>query len=157
MPISDYMRQLREKVGNDLLMMPAVSAIITNEQGEILLQKRSDNLQWSTPGGAIDPGEEPAQALVREVLEETGLEVVPDYIIGVYGGHDHFLTYPNGDAVAIISIVFACHPVGGTLKINDDESLELRYFPYDALPPLHARYETRLQQSLKDDKRAHFR
>jgi 8-oxo-dGTP pyrophosphatase MutT (NUDIX family) len=157
MPMSPYMRRMRSKIGTDLLMMPAVSAIIMDDDGKILLQRRSDNGKWSTPGGAIDPREEPADAIVREVYEECNLKVVPERIIGVYGGEDHLLTYPNGDQVAIISIVFLCKIIGGTLKINDDESLELRYFAPDDLPQLHSRYAIRIHAALQNTSKIHFR
>jgi 8-oxo-dGTP diphosphatase len=86
MPMSPYIAELRSKVGHSLLMMPGAAAFIRNDQGEILLQRRSDTGQWVLPGGAIDPDEEPADAVVREVWEETRLKVVPDKLIGVYGG-----------------------------------------------------------------------
>ena len=145
MAMSTYMKNLREKVGNDLIMMPAVSAIIMDDEGKILLQQRSDNKQWATPGGAIDPKEEPADAIIREVFEETGLHIIPEHIIGVYGGEENFMVYPNGDEVSIISIVFKCTIKGGTLRINDDESIDLRFFAFDNLPTLHPRYRIRIE------------
>lgn len=157
MPIPDHIRRLREKIGNDLIMMPGASAIVINEQGEILLHRRSDNGQWATPAGVIEPGEEPAETVIREVFEETGVEVVAERIIGVYGGKDHMLAYPNGDEVAVISIVFLCRPIGGAPTVNDDESLEVRYFPPDQLPDMPERYRVRVEQALKQEREAHFR
>ena len=74
MPASDYILRLREKIGHDLIMMPSTVAIIRNEQDEVLLQRRSDDSSWALPGGALDPGEEVAACVIREVLEETALE-----------------------------------------------------------------------------------
>ena len=65
MPASDYVKKLRAHVGHDLLMFPTVSAVVRNDRGEILLGQRSDNRQWSVIAGLIDPGEQPADALVR--------------------------------------------------------------------------------------------
>ena len=120
MPISEYVAALRAKIGTDLLMTPGVAAVIFNERREILLQLRSDNHRWGLPGGAVDPGEDPADAVAREVMEETGLSVEPVRIVGVYGGPSLLVTYPNGDQIAVISIVFECRVVAGELRTDDD-------------------------------------
>ncbi len=65
---------------------------------------------------------------MREIREETALEVVPERIVGVYSGPEFVVRYPNGDEAAILSITFACRPVAGEPRVNDDESLEIRYF-----------------------------
>ncbi len=158
MPISEYVAGLRAKIGTDLLMTPGVAAIIFNERREILLQLRSDNHRWGLPGGAVDPGEDPADAVAREVMEETGLAVEPVRIIGVYGGPSLVVTYPNGDQVAVTSIVFECRVLAGELRTDDDESLDLQYFPTDALPESFAdRYRIRLEHALRFDSPAAFK
>lgn len=157
MPMSDYIRRLRASVGAEMLLIPGVTGVVINSAGEVLLQRRSDNGEWGLPGGAIDPGEEPADAVVREVLEETGVHVVPERLVGVYSGPDHHFWYPNGDEVVIVSIVFACRPIGGEPRVNDDESFEVRYFPRGALPHMDARHHFRIAQALRGDPRAHFR
>jgi 8-oxo-dGTP pyrophosphatase MutT (NUDIX family) len=157
MGMSEYIAGLRAKVGHDLIMIPGVAAIIPNDAGEVLLQRRSDNGQWGLPGGAIDPGEEPAEAVVREVHEETGLLVQPTRIVGVYGGHDLMLTYPNGDQIATISILFRCQVTGGQLRLDNDETLELRYFPLHQLPtPFMAHHRPRIERALHDAPEAAF-
>jgi mutator protein MutT len=138
------MKSLRDRVGTRLLLMPGVSAVIRNEAGAILLHRREDDGGWSLPAGAVDPGESPAQSIVREVREETGLDVVPERILGVFGGLPFRHTYPNGDEVEYTVIVFACRVVGGALEAQDGESLELRYFPPEELPPLEAPYPPEL-------------
>lgn len=134
MPASDYILHLREKIGHALLMMPSAAAVIRNEQHEILLHQRSDNGQWSLPGGAMEPGEEATETVIREVFEETGLKVIPVGLVGVYSGPDNILTYPNGDQISVVSITFECKVIGGELSTDNDESLALQYFPFDALP-----------------------
>jgi 8-oxo-dGTP pyrophosphatase MutT (NUDIX family) len=156
MPISPYMRDLRAKIGHDVLLQPGVAAVIIDAAGHVLLQRRSDDGQWGLPGGAMEPGEEPAQTLVREIREETALEVVPERIVGVYGGPDFRVRYPNGDEAAILSITFACRPIAGEARVNDDESLEIRYFPPDALPPMAPRHRMRIADALRHDPRARF-
>jgi len=157
MPISDYLRALRAKIGHDLLLTPGVAAVIINDRGEVLLQRRSDDGRWGLPGGAMEPGEEPAETLVREIREETALEVVPERIVGVYSGPEFRVRYGNGDETMIVSITFACRPVSGEPRVNDDESLEVRYFTPDALPAMERRHHMRIEDALRSDPRARFR
>ena len=157
MPISNYLRNLRDKVGNTRLFLVGVTGVVINDAGEILLHLRSDNGQWSLPGGALEPGEEPADAVVREVWEETGVKVVPERIVNVSSGADHLVKYPNGDEAIIMSVTFACRPIGGEPCVNDDESLEVRYFSVDTLPQLAERHRFRIEQALRNDSRTHFR
>lgn len=157
MGISDYLHDLRAKIGHDLLLTPGVAAVILNEAGHVLLQRRSDDGEWGLPGGAMEPGEEPAESLVREIREETALEVVPERIVGVYSGPEFVVRYPSGDEAAILSITFACRPVAGEARVNDDESLEIRYFAPDALPAMPPRHRMRIEDALRNDPRARFR
>jgi 8-oxo-dGTP pyrophosphatase MutT (NUDIX family) len=139
MPISEYMRSLREHIGQRLVLTPGVTAIVRDEEGRVLLQRRAEDGRWGLPGGAIEPGEAPAQALVREVFEETGLLVRPERLLGVFGGNERFhITYRNGDAVEYTIVTFECRVVGGTLSARDGESLELRYFPPEEVASLAA-------------------
>jgi 8-oxo-dGTP pyrophosphatase MutT (NUDIX family) len=157
MPLSPYLRELRARIGHAVLLQPGVAAIIFDAAGRVLLQRRSDNGEWGLPGGIMEPGEEPAETLVREIREETALEVVPERIVGVYSGPEFVVRYPNGDEAAILSITFACRPVAGEARVNDDESLEIRYFALDALPAMPPRHRMRIQDALRNDPRARFR
>ncbi|GAB7230761.1 hypothetical protein VrSk94_44560 [Vibrio rotiferianus] len=96
MSVSHYIKELRSKVGNQVLMIPGVAAVILNESNKLLLQKKSDG-SWSLPAGMIEPAESPSQAVVREVREETGLKVKVERVLGVFGGEGFGFTYPNGD------------------------------------------------------------
>jgi 8-oxo-dGTP pyrophosphatase MutT (NUDIX family) len=154
MGISPYIATLREKVGNDLLLLPSVGAVIFDDQRRVLLQRARDDGKWYVPGGAMEPGEEPADAVVREMLEETGLIVEPRRIIGVYGSP--LITYPNGHRVQYVGAVFLCSVVGGELKVSDDESLELRYFDPSQLPELRADHRERIMHALAERPEAYF-
>jgi 8-oxo-dGTP pyrophosphatase MutT (NUDIX family) len=135
MPISPYIAALRQKIGHDPLLMPAVCVLIFNEENEILLTRQHDDGLWHTIGGAIDPHEEPAAAAIREAKEETCLDLTLDRIVGVYAGP--YPTYKNGDQVMYVTIAFAARvPSGQAPQIGDDESMELKFFALDALPPL---------------------
>ena len=144
MPISPYLRALRAKFGHQLLMLPGAAAVLRDDSGALLLQRRSDNGLWCLPGGALEPGEAPVQGLLREVYEETGLLVVPERLLGVFAGAEDFRSrYPNGDEVEFMVMLFACRYQAGQQGAMDGEALELRYFPLDALPasPLLERYD----------------
>lgn len=99
MGMSDYYKNLREKLGNQLLFMPAVVGVIRNKQDEILFGRKHNEENWGLIAGAIEIGETPAQAMVREAFEETGLDIEPERIIGVYGGEEQRFTYGNGHQV----------------------------------------------------------
>ena len=133
MPISDYLRGVREKVGNDLLVMPAVTGLVYDERGRVLLQLHGDTLHWVAPGGAIDPDEAPSDAIVREIWEETGLVVEPAALAGVFGGPEYRVRYANGDVTSYVMIAFECRVVGGTLEPDGEESLDLRFVAADEL------------------------
>ena len=154
MPISEYLRNLRTRIGHEMVFMPGVVGIIFDEAGQVLLQHSKDG-GWWLPGGGIDPGEEPAEAVIREVWEETGLHVVPEQIVAVRT--EPVMQYPNGDQVMYLSITFRCRAIGGEAHVHDEESLEVRYFPPGALPDLDPRAREVLEQALKHEPRAHFR
>jgi 8-oxo-dGTP pyrophosphatase MutT (NUDIX family) len=132
MPVSDHIRNLRTHVGHSLLLLPGASALVFNDANEILLGPRSDNGRWAVVGGAIDPGETPAQAAMREALEETGVTAVVERVSGVYTSP--VITYPNGDIAQYVIIAFRCRAAGATPHAADEESTDVRYFALDALP-----------------------
>src|SRR5881398_1994349 len=105
MGMSDYVRRLREKVGNDLLFMPSAGTLIRDEAGRVLLVRHVEG-RWMLPGGAVDPGERPADAAAREALEEAGIVVEPLAVAGVFGGPEYRITYENGDETAWVITVF---------------------------------------------------
>ena len=144
MSTSRYVTELRECVGDRLLLLPGVAAVIRDDAGRVLLQRRTDDGQWGLPGGAVDPGESPAEAIVREAREETGLEIAVERIVGVFGGRRYRMRYPNGEEAEYTTIVFACRVSGGTLHAQPDESAALRFVSEDALPPLKEEWEPRV-------------
>ena len=121
------MQRLRAAIGSDLLVLSSVTGIVYDEQNRILLVKQSDVGLWSTPGGSIDPLETPADAVVREVWEETGLYVAPTKLLGVYGGPMCSVTYPNGDQVTYITNVFECEVRAGSLSTTSDETVDATF------------------------------
>ncbi len=102
----------------------------------LLLMLHVESHRWVLPGGAVEPDEHPADAVVREVAEETGLTVRPEAIIAVSGGTDHHRYYRNGDEVSYVTTIFRCTPTGGELRRADHEALDLRWVPLDEVPGL---------------------
>ncbi|NEP08795.1 MAG: NUDIX domain-containing protein [Symploca sp. SIO2C1] len=105
-------------------------AIIFDEYGSVLLCHRRDFDAWNLPGGTVENGELPTEAVIREVKEETGLEVDIERLVGVYGKTDK-------DELVFS---FICRPIGGHLSATD-ESSECKYFPIEDMPvntiPIH--------------------
>lgn len=136
MPMSDYVRSLREKVGSALLEVPTASALVFEAGEGVLLVRHADGDVWTTPGGMIEPGETPADAAVRETWEETGLVVALTRIVGVFGGELCTSTYSNGDRIAWVSTVFEARVTGGALRPDHVETLDVRYFGLDQMREL---------------------
>ena len=136
MPISEYMRDLREAVGSRLILVPAVAAIIRDARGRVLLMQRAEDGGWSLPAGGIDPGESPHEAVVREVAEETGLEVVASRLLTVVGGANYRAQYPGGDKVEFTVCVFACETSGGAPLAVDGEAMGFRWVEPATVPEM---------------------
>ncbi len=159
MGMSAYMAQLRQSVGHETLLVPAAVASIRDDDGCLLLLRRSDGEDlWGFPGGAMEPGEAAADAVVREVGEEIGLEVEPVELIGVYSSPAYAFAYPNGDWVQPVTILFECRVLGGELCPDRREILGARYFgPDDELPTMRLCCVAKARDAFAFDGRAFFR
>jgi ADP-ribose pyrophosphatase YjhB (NUDIX family) len=117
-----------------MVIRPGVAAVIFRDDG-VLLQRRDDNGRWGLPGGGVEPGESVRVAIAREVREETGLDVEPVRVIGVYSdpANHQIVTYPDGNVIHYVSTVFECVIRNGELACGA-ESLELGFFDPHALP-----------------------
>jgi ADP-ribose pyrophosphatase YjhB (NUDIX family) len=127
MPISPYVAGLRRRVGSDLLLLPSVMGIIYDNESRVLLVRQSGDALWSTPGGVIEPDETPAAAAIREVREETGLEVRVERLLGAFGGPEFVVNYPNGDRSQYVSLIFECAVRAGTAAPDGEETDALRF------------------------------
>ena len=128
MPISPYVQSLRARVGSARLLLPSVSAHVFDTTGRLLLVRQREGGVWSTPGGLIEPDERPADTVVRETWEETGLLVSPRRLLAVYGGPDFVVRYPNGDEAQYVIVAFECQVAEGTLNSDTDETMGAGYF-----------------------------
>lgn len=159
MPIPPHIVHLRERVGKITLLTPAAAAIIRDERGQVLLIRRGDGHGWSLPGGLMEPGESVAGCLVREVQEETGLTVEPERLVGVYSDPAvNHITFANGDQVHLVSSTFECRVIGGHLRPDGEESLDVVYFAPEKLPEdLVSAHRVRIQDAVIHRESAFFR
>ncbi|MEU9553830.1 NUDIX hydrolase [Streptomyces fumanus] len=148
MATPDFIRELRASAGHQLLWLPGVTVVVLDDEGRVLLNRRSDNRRWSLIGGIPEPGEQPAACAVREVLEETAVRCVVERVLSVQALNP--VTYENGDVCQYMDITFRCRAVGGEARVNDDESLEVAWFAVDALPDLGEFGRARIKQALTD-------
>ncbi|MGV1004015.1 MAG: NUDIX hydrolase [Candidatus Nanopelagicales bacterium] len=148
MPIPEFVTRLREAVGTELLWLSGVSAVVFDDQDRLLLGERADLRHWAVVSGILEPGEEPAIAAVREVLEETGIqcEVVALTAVSV----TPVVRYGNGDSAQYLDLCFWCRSTGGTATVGDDESLAVGWFARNALPqPMSATSALRIEKTLQ--------
>lgn len=140
----DYIKWLRSKVGHEKVILVFAGGCLFDEAGRVLLQKRGDSNKWGFPGGAIELGETPEDAAIRELKEETGLDVAIDSLIGIYTDSD--MKYPNGDNAQSIAIVYKLKALSGELICDDKETVDLKYFDVDKLPEMFCKQHEEVKE-----------
>lgn len=128
-----YIEELRKIIGNRPIIMVGAGVLVMDEQHRLLLGKRTDNHQWGIPGGSMEPGETLEETARREALEETGLAIGELKLFGVFSGPDFFYTYPSGDQVYNVSIIYESHDFAGQMGKNGEHSA-FRFFAVDEIP-----------------------
>ena len=153
MPTPQYILDLRRAYGHGRLFLPGVSGVVLRDDLEpgrrhLLLTKRTDNGRWSLPAGIVEPDEQPATTLLRELIEETRVvaEVERLALLTV----DPELVYPNGDRCQYVSMTFRCRYVSGEAQVGDEESTAVTWYPVDDLPVLTERQLRRITVALSD-------
>lgn len=129
-----YIMDLRKIVGHRTLLMPCAGAIIGDGKGNVLLQLRKDDNTWATHGGSVELDERVEDAMIREVKEEIGLTILEYTLLKIYSGPEYHNVYPNGDEVSCIDIVYYSHNFEGTIVLQEDEVIEVKWFNKDSLP-----------------------
>lgn len=127
MGMTPFLARLRAKIGNDLLMLPSVNGCVFDRAGRVLMARHGDDGLWATPGGGVDPGERPEEAVVRELREELAIEVEVRGLVGVFGGPEYRTVYPNGHEVAYVIAMYACTLASGTPVPDGDEITDYRW------------------------------
>jgi 8-oxo-dGTP pyrophosphatase MutT (NUDIX family) len=136
MTLSDYVASIRARIGHDLLLLPSVALLPRDDEDRVLLVKHSYTGMWGTIGGAIEPGERPEDAARRETKEEIGVDVALGPLIGVFGGPDYEITYPNGDRAAFVIAVYDARIEAGNPTPDNDEVTDLGWFATTAIADL---------------------
>lgn len=140
----DYYHDPSAPKANSLL--PGGSAIVSDDQGRVLMQRRSDSDNWALPGGVMDVGETLEQCVVREVKEETGLEIEITGLVGIYTDPAHVIAYADGEVRQEFNVTYRGRVVGGDLAVSD-ESTDVRFVDPVELDdlPIHETVRLRLR------------
>ncbi|MBL0779341.1 MULTISPECIES: NUDIX domain-containing protein [unclassified Streptomyces] len=125
-------------------VVPSVTAVVQDDAGRLLVIHKTDNDLWALPGGGHDIGERVADTVVREVEEETGIQVQVEGLVGLYTDPDHVLEYDDGEVRQQFSICFRARPVGGRLRTSS-ESKEVRWVDASDLDALTVHPSMRLR------------
>ncbi|MEU7163839.1 NUDIX domain-containing protein [Streptomyces morookaense] len=138
----DYFHDPQAPKANSVV--PSASAVVLNEEGRLLVIHKTDNDLWALPGGGHDIGETIADTAVREVLEETGIQVEIERVTGVYTNPSHVMAYDDGEVRQQFTICFRARPIGGRLRTSA-ESKEVRWVSPNELDELNVHPSMRLR------------
>jgi len=144
-----FILDLRAKIGHDLLWLTGIRGVVLDDADQVLLVRRADNGRWSLVAGILEPGEEPAVGLIREIHEETAVVAEVERLISMQSLPP--TSYPNGDQVQFLDLCFRCRPLHGEPRVNDDESLEVGWFPLSDLPALSPADQEAIANTLSPD------
>mgnify|MGYP000454059941 CR=1 FL=1 len=146
-----------ERIGRFGSLRIGCSAVIFDKQRRVLLTRRADNGQWCLPGGAMEAGESTAETCMREVLEETGLQVRLKRLIGIYSNRDALIEYPDGNKVQIVVLNFEAEVTGGEPGLSE-ETTDIGYFTPDEIEgmDLLGHHKRRIQDALLEQDAAFF-
>ena len=133
MPIPEFIVELRRHIGHAPLWLGGITAVVIRDQ-QVLLIQRSDNQAWTPVTGIVEPGENPADCAVREVLEESGIHAVARRLAWVHVTRP--IVHVNGDQAQYLDHVFRMDWVGGEPFPADDESLQARWFDLADTPDM---------------------
>ncbi len=140
--LSDYIHWLRSKIGQRKTLLAYATALIRDDEGRLLFQRRSDFAWWGLPGGVLEIGESFVACAKREALEETGYHVEPTRLVGLYCAPQWDVRYPNGDEVQQFTVALECTLAGGHGQIDRAEVVHQQFFAPgtlpDHLPPWYA-------------------
>lgn len=159
MPTPPYVLEVRRRYGQGLLLLPGVCAVVVRDdlapdRRHLLLTRRRDTGRWALPAGIVEPGEQPATTIERELLEETCVVARAERLVWLVA--DPELTYPNGDRCQYLTTVFRCRYLAGEARVGDEESTAVGWFPVDALPEVDPVQLARLERALAEEEGCRF-
>ena len=134
-----YIMNLREIVGHSPLIGVGATTLVFNNKNELLLNLRGDTNTWGIPGGSKELNETLEDCAVRELKEETNINVNDLELITVLSGKEYYFKYPNEDELDCVIALYKVLNYEGKLNINDGESKQLKFFSLDNLPELESR------------------
>jgi ADP-ribose pyrophosphatase YjhB (NUDIX family) len=139
------------RLGKEGKIRLGCSAAIFDENGRVLLTRRTDNGQWCLPGGRMESGESAAEACEREVFEETGLQVRVKRLVGVYSHADQLVVYRDGNKAHVVALHFEAKITGGELGLSN-ETTDYGYFTLSELDGLEflGRHKERIIDTLEN-------
>ncbi len=140
---TEYFNDPNAPIPNSIVA--AVTAVVSHHNGHILLIHRTDNNLWALPGGAMEIGENITSTVVREVHEESGIQVEVLNIVGIYTNPKHIVAFEDGEVRQQFSICFRANPIGGTLRSQPGETSDARWVPPDELDNLNIHPSQRLR------------
>lgn len=146
MPTPEFVLRLREKIGHDLLPMSGATGVVLDGD-RLLLGRRADTGRWALPSGILEPGEQPATGVLREIEEETGVVAQVEALTSTHV--QPRVTYPNGDRAQYLDLTFRCRYLRGEAHVADDESLDVAWFDLAALPELQPNSQFKLSRALE--------
>lgn len=143
-----YIMNLRKHIGHDPLIGVGATTLVFNEQNELLLNLRADTNTWGIPGGSMELYETIEETAIRELKEEAGIHADQLELVTVLSGKDYYFEYPNGDKMCTVIVLFKVLHYNGSIKVSDNESKALKFFPLTDLPVLESRAERIIQKIL---------
>lgn len=147
MPTPDFILDLRRHIGTAPLWLTGVTAVVLREN-QVLLVRRADNGAWTPVTGIVDPGEEPAVAAAREVLEEADVVATAERLASV--AVTEMVIYDNGDRTQYLDLTFRFAYVSGEAHPADGENTDARWFDLDDLPAMSERMASRVRDALPE-------
>jgi len=136
-----YIMDLRKYVGHEPLIGLGATTLVFNNDGELLLNLRSDTNTWGIPGGSMELYETIEETAVRELKEEAGITAEDLELVSVLSGKEYYFEYPNGDKMCTVIVLFKVVNYSGNIFVSDNESKELKFFSLDNLPNMESRAE----------------